>query len=148
MSKTSSKNFSRETILATGIDSSEMSEFSPAVLTMIADFFKTLAEVSRLQIVCSLKAGPRNVSQIIEATGLGQANVSKHLKILTQAGIVDRDPRGVTVVYTIVNPFVFTLCDLVCNSLTVQLQQQKQQLESIKAFQQKSNLCDFLEEVS
>jgi DNA-binding transcriptional ArsR family regulator len=138
MPKTSNKNFSRERILATGIDPREMSEFSPAVLTVIADFFKTLAEASRLQIFCSLKAGPRNVSQIIEATGLGQANVSKHLKILTQAGIVDRDQQGVTVVYSISNPFVFTLCDLVCNFLTLQLQQQKQQLESIKAFQKKS----------
>jgi DNA-binding transcriptional ArsR family regulator len=138
MSKTSSKNLSEEITVGPEIDACAMSEFSPAVLTMIADFFKTLSEVSRLQIICSLKDGSRNVSQIIEATGLGQANVSKHLKILTQAGIVDRDQQGVMVVYSIVNPFVFTLCDLVCNSLTVQLQQQKEQLESIRAFQQRS----------
>jgi DNA-binding transcriptional ArsR family regulator len=126
MSKTSSPELSPDW---------ELSELSPAVLAMIADFFKTLSEVSRLQIVVSLKNGPKNVSQIMEATGLGQANVSKHLKLLTQAGIVHREPQGVTVFYSIANPFVFKLCDLVCHSLAVQLQQQNQQLKSLKVFQ-------------
>jgi DNA-binding transcriptional ArsR family regulator len=74
------------------------------------------------------------VTQIIEATGLGQANVSKHLKLLTQAGIVNREQQGVSVVYSIANPFVFPLCDLVCDSLAAQLQQQNQHLESLKVF--------------
>lgn len=138
MSKTSNNLPTTQTILATKVDVCQMSEFSPSVLVMIADFFKTLSEVSRLHILCSLKAGPKNVSQIIEATNLGQANVSKHLKILTQAGIVNRSQQGVTVVYSIANPFVFTLCDLVCNSLTAQLEQQQNQLESLKAFQERS----------
>jgi DNA-binding transcriptional ArsR family regulator len=116
----------------------EVTNFSPALLAMIADFFKTLSEVSRLQIVCSLKTGPKNVTQIIEVTGLGQANVSKHLKLLTQAGIVHREPQGVSVIYSIANPFVFTLCDLVCNSLAAQLQKQNQHLESLKVFHQSS----------
>ncbi|GBF84707.1 transcriptional regulator, ArsR family [Aphanothece sacrum FPU3] len=111
-------------------------QLSPTVLTMIADFFKVLSEASRLQIVCSLKGGSKNVSQIIEITGLGQANVSKHLKLLTQAGIVTRTQQGVNVVYEIANPLVFPLCDLVCNSIMTQLQQQNQHLESLKMFQQ------------
>lgn len=114
----------------------EMSTFSPIVLAMIADFFKVLSEVSRLQIVCALKSGEKNVSQIIEMTGLGQANVSKHLKLLTQAGVVNRTQQGVNVVYEIANPLVFTLCDLVCHSIATQLQQKNQQLESLKMFQQ------------
>jgi DNA-binding transcriptional ArsR family regulator len=48
-------------------------------------------EKSRLQIVCCLKSGAKNVTEIIEVTDLGQANVSKHLKILTQTRIVGRD---------------------------------------------------------
>jgi DNA-binding transcriptional ArsR family regulator len=113
-----------------------MSQLSPTVLAMIADFFKVLSEASRLQIVCTLKGGSKNVSQIIEITGLGQANVSKHLKLLTQAGIVNRSQQGVNVVYEIANPLVFPLCDLVCNSIMTQLQQQNQHLESLKMFQQ------------
>ncbi|ACK70137.1 transcriptional regulator, ArsR family [Gloeothece citriformis PCC 7424] len=113
---------------------SEISPLSPSALTIIADFFKVLSEVSRLQIVCALKTGPKNVSQIIEITGLGQANVSKHLKLLTDARILSRTQQGVNVVYEITNPVIFPLCDLVCNSLTVQLQQQHQDLEHLKAF--------------
>jgi DNA-binding transcriptional ArsR family regulator len=133
MPKLTDSSLSIETTL---LGNEEISKLSPTVLAMIADFFKVLSEVSRLQIVCALKSGEKNVSQIIEMTGLGQANVSKHLKLLTQAGIVTRTQEGVNVFYAIANPLVFPLCDLVCNSIATQLQQQNQQLESLKMFQQ------------
>lgn len=108
-------------------------QLSPAALALMADFFKVLSEVSRLQIVCCLKSGAKNVTQIIEATGLGQANVSKHLKLLAQAGIVTRTQQGVSVYYEIANPLLFEVCDLVCESLVAQMQQQNQQLEQLRA---------------
>lgn len=113
-----------------------MSKLSPSALSLMADFFKVLSEVSRLQIMCSLRAGAKNVTEIIEETGLGQANVSKHLKILSQAGIVSRQQQGVNVFYQIANPLIFELCELVCDSLAVQIQQQAQQLEELTAIQQ------------
>lgn len=113
-----------------------LARLSPAALKLVAEFFKVLSESSRLQIVCALRSGPKNVSQIIEITGLGQANVSKHLKILAQAGVVIREQQGVCVFYQIVNPFVFDLCELVCNSLAMQIQQQAEQQEALNAFRQ------------
>lgn len=110
----------------------ELSQLSPSALGMIANFFKLLSEVTRLQIVCALKSGPKNVGQIIEITGLGQANVSKHLKLLTDARLLSRSQQGVNVVYEIANPVIFSLCDLVCDSLSLQLQQQHQDLEYLK----------------
>lgn len=110
-----------------------MSQLTPAALGMVAEFFKVLSEVSRLQIVCCLKAGAKNVTEIIEETGLGQANVSKHLKMLTQAGVVAREQRGVCVYYHIANPFLFDLCEMVCDGLLVQVEQQSQQLQSLSA---------------
>jgi DNA-binding transcriptional ArsR family regulator len=112
-----------------------MSKLSPLALNLIADFFKVLSEVSRLNIVCALRSGPKNVTQIIESTGLGQANVSKHLKILAQAGVVARNQQGINVYYQIANPFVFELCDLVCDSLSVKIEEQSQQLQQLKAIQ-------------
>lgn len=109
-----------------------LTEISPEALSTIAEFFKTLSEVSRLQIVCSLKQGEKNVSEIIESTELGQANVSKHLKILSQAGLVERRQQGVNVYYRIANPVVFSLCDLACDVLAVHLEQQSQSFESMK----------------
>nr|WP_204138560.1 metalloregulator ArsR/SmtB family transcription factor [Halomicronema sp. CCY15110] len=113
-----------------------LSKLSPAALQLVAEFFKVLSESSRLQIVCRLRNGPKNVSEIIELTGLGQANVSKHLKILAQAGIVTREQQGVCVFYQIANPFVFDLCELVCNSLAQQIQQQTAQQAALDEFRQ------------
>lgn len=113
-----------------------VSQLSPEALTLMADFFKVLSEVSRLQIVCCLKTGAKNVTQIIQGTGLGQANVSKHLKMLAQAGIVTRRQQGVNVYYQIANPFLFELCELVCDSLSVQIDQQNQQFEKLRALQE------------
>ncbi len=109
-----------------------MAEMPPAALDLVADFFKVLSETSRLNIVCCLRTGSKNVTEIIEKTGLGQANVSKHLKILAQAGVVARTQKGINVYYQIANPFVFELCDLVCNSLSIQIQQQHEQLAKIQ----------------
>ncbi|ESA34194.1 family transcriptional regulator [Leptolyngbya sp. Heron Island J] len=102
----------------------------------MAEFFKVLSEVSRLQIVCALKSGAKNVTEIIEITGLGQANVSKHLKMLTQAGVVSRRQEGVCVYYQIANPFLFELCDLVCNALSIQIEQQSQQFQQLGVMRQ------------
>ena len=113
-----------------------ISRLTPQALSLMADFFKVLSEVSRLQIVCALKSGAKNVTEIIEATGLGQANVSKHLKMLTQAGVVAREQRGVCVYYCIANPFLFELCDLVCEALTMQVEQQSQQIQQLSQLRQ------------
>lgn len=128
-------NLAEPVVFQNKTDECGISKLSPVALNLIADFFKVLSEVSRLHIVCSLRSGPKNVTQIIEATGLGQANVSKHLKILAQAGVVTRNQKGINVYYQIANPFVFELCDLVCDSLSVQIQQQSEQLQQIKAIQ-------------
>ncbi|MBD2136595.1 helix-turn-helix transcriptional regulator [Anabaena sp. FACHB-1237] len=109
---------------------------SPQVLTPIADYFKMLSEVSRLQVLCALKSGPRNVTEIVSITEMGQANVSKHLKLLTQAGIVSRQPQGSTVYYQIGDPIIFEICELVCNRLNVRLQEQTQQLEQLEVLRQ------------
>lgn len=113
-----------------------MAKMSPFALGLVADFFKVLSESSRLNIVCCLRTGEKNVTEIITITELGQANVSKHLKILAQAGIVSRSQKGINVYYQIANPFVFELCDLVCNSLSMQIEQQSQQLAHLKLLQQ------------
>jgi DNA-binding transcriptional ArsR family regulator len=109
---------------------------TPETLQLVADFFKVLSESSRLQIVCALKMGRKNVTEIIETTGLGQANVSKHLKILAQAGIVSRQQQGVCVYYQIASSFVFDLCELVCDSLLLQIQQQSEKMSHLGAFRQ------------
>ncbi|PSB17276.1 ArsR family transcriptional regulator [Phormidesmis priestleyi ULC007] len=108
----------------------------PSALAPVADYFKVLSELSRLQVLCSLKSGSKNVTEIMEETGLGQANVSKHLKILAQAGIVSRTPQGVSVYYEIAEPFIFDLCELVGDRLSVRLSEKSQQLKPLEGLRQ------------
>jgi DNA-binding transcriptional ArsR family regulator len=109
----------------------KIAQLSPTALNMMADFFKVLSETSRLQILCSLKTGAKNVTEITETSGLGQANVSKHLKLLAHAGIVSKRQEGACIYYQIANPFIFELCELVCDALSVQIQQQSQQFAQL-----------------
>ncbi|MDB9524663.1 metalloregulator ArsR/SmtB family transcription factor [Oscillatoria sp. CS-180] len=113
-----------------------MSQLSTAALAQVAEYFKVLSELSRLQVLCALKSDRKNVSEIMEITGLGQANVSKHLKILAQAGIVIRQPQGVNVYYGLADPLIFDLCELVCGRLETRLQEQSQQLQSLEELRQ------------
>ncbi|WP_373529465.1 ArsR/SmtB family transcription factor [Nostoc sp.] len=106
---------------------------TPQVLLPVADYFKVLSEVSRLQVLCCLKTGAKNVTEIIAATGLGQANVSKHLKLLVQAGMVTRHPEGINVYCQISDPMIFEICELVCDRLAIRLQEQTEQLEQLKS---------------
>ena len=92
-------------------------ELSDAALQMIADRFKVLSEPMRLKILHALWDGERTVGEIIATTGALQANISKHLGVLQQAGLVRRRKNGLNVYYRIVDETVFALCEVVCHSL-------------------------------
>lgn len=108
-------------------------------LAPVADYFKVLSEISRLQILSCLKTGPMNVSEIGEATGLGQANLSKHLKMLTEAEILSRHPQGVAVYYEIQDPMIFELCELVCDRLYQRMQQKAEKFKRLNTFSTSAN---------
>ena len=91
----------------------------------IAERFKALAEPSRLEILHSLKAGERTVSDLLEATGLGQANASKHLQVLFASGFVERRKDGVNTYYRLADADVFRLCELMCGRLEAEARNQR-----------------------
>jgi ArsR family transcriptional regulator len=91
-------------------------------LDLMADKFRMLADPTRLAILRTLMAGERNVSQVIDETGRNQANVSKHLKMLAEAGLVARRKEGLQVFYKLTDPLVERLCKLVCDTIVEQAQ--------------------------
>ena len=93
------------------------SPISSEALDLIATRFKLLAEPMRLRILHVLQDGERSVTAIVELTGANQANISKHLGVLARAEMVGRRKTGQTVYYSISDPVVFELCELVCNNL-------------------------------
>lgn len=65
---------------------------------------RVLGEPNRLRILCGLGLECRPVTDIIEATGLGQTNVSFHLRILREAGFVRAERRGPFIYYCLADP--------------------------------------------
>lgn len=104
-------------------------ELSEAALVMIAERFKVLAEPMRLKILHALWDDERTVGEIIDAVGGLQANVSKHLGVLQQAGLVSRRKDGLRVFYRIADPTVFDICEVVCESLHDRLSQQIDEIQ-------------------
>jgi len=90
---------------------------TPEVLDLVAARFKGLAEPTRLRILSTLRDGERTVSELVEETGLGQANVSKHLQLLHDLRFVARRREGLYTVYRLADEDVFALCDIVCGRL-------------------------------
>jgi DNA-binding transcriptional ArsR family regulator len=86
-------------------------------LQQVANRFKILSEPIRLRILHTLQAGEKSVTELTEAVETSQPNVSKHLKILQDAGVVNRQQQGNTVYYSIADYSIFSLCETVCNSL-------------------------------
>jgi DNA-binding transcriptional ArsR family regulator len=88
-----------------------------AFLDLMAEKFRMLADPTRLAILRALMDGERNVTQVVEATGRNQANVSKHLKLLNEAGLVARRKEGLQAFYRLDDPLVERLCKLVCETI-------------------------------
>lgn len=91
-------------------------------LDLIATRFKVLSEPLRLRILNTLQEGEKSVTELTELVEASQPNVSKHLKILQEAGILRREQNGNAVYYSIADESIFDLCELVCNSLQKRLE--------------------------
>jgi DNA-binding transcriptional ArsR family regulator len=96
----------------------------------LAEYFKVFSEPNRLTVLEALRDGSRNVTAVVEATGLSQALVSKHLKLLTIAGVVRRRPEGSLVYYEVIDPQVF---QLLAQAETLLLDARRQQLDALAA---------------
>lgn len=75
-------------------------------LALTAKLFRGFADASRLSILQSLRDGPRAVGEVVEATGLGQSNVSNHLRCLADCGLVRGERDGRYVRYELSDPRV------------------------------------------
>lgn len=76
-----------------------------------------LSDPMRLQILHALNRGEMSVMEIVGATGASQPNVSKHMRLLQDAGLVTRRQQGNSAYYRIADESIFEMCDVVCDSL-------------------------------
>ena len=90
---------------------------TPRTMELVADRFRALGEPARLAILQSLRRGERCVSEIEAQTGLNQANLSRHLRVLSSTGMVRRRKDGLFVYYALADANVLRLCELMCDRL-------------------------------
>lgn len=92
---------------------------TPEQLEGIAALFKVLGEPMRLRILQAVCHGPLSVGEIVAAADSTQANVSKHLALLTAAGILQREKDGQRVLYEVKDQLAVKLCELVRAQLDI-----------------------------
>src|SRR5262245_66273422 len=89
---------------------------------LVARRFRLLAEPMRIRLLDRLREGEATVGELSTSLAASQQNVSKHLGVLADAGLVGRRKQGNHVYYRIVDESVFALCEQVCDAAQQQLQ--------------------------
>ena len=104
-----------------------------ALVELIAQRFRIIGEPMRIRLLDALRDGPMTINELTEALGASQQNVSKHIGVLAQAGIVGREKDGTRVRCFIADATVFELCELVCGGLRQQVAELDQLLSGAQA---------------
>jgi DNA-binding transcriptional ArsR family regulator len=101
------------------------------LVELIARRFRVLGEPMRIKLLDRLRAGEASVNELSEALDASQQNVSKHLSVLADVGILGRRKEGTYVYYRIIDEGVFALCDEVCGSVQQQLRALNEIVEGV-----------------
>ena len=109
-------------ILGSEMSRKRKAKLPEGALDLVAERFKILSEPMRLRLIYSLMDGERSVTQLVEETGSLQANVSKHLGMMLDAGVVGRRKEGLRAYYRVADDSIYELCDLVCGSIQDRLE--------------------------
>ena len=107
-----------------------MENLDDRAIEQVAAFFSAFAVPMRLKILNALRHGERNVGDLAATLGSGQANMSKHLRLLAEAGLIEKSTRGTSAFYRIADPRIYHLCDLVCTQVGRRLDKQAEARES------------------
>ena len=91
------------------------------LVELIARRFRAIGEPFRIRLLDALREGEATVGDLSEALDASQQNISKHLAVLADTGILGRRKDGNRVYYRIVDDGVLTLCEDVCGSVQQQL---------------------------
>ena len=98
----------------------------PEVVQQVAEYFSVLSEPMRLRILNLLRDGEKCVQELVDDTQTSQANVSKHLKVMLQAGILRRRTEGTSAYYSVSDDLIFDLCGMVCDRIASRIEEQAQ----------------------
>ena len=90
---------------------------------MHAEVCRIFTSPKRLEIIDLLRNGEMAVGEMAEVSGYGQANISQHLSILRQYGVVNTRHEGTTVFYSMANPKILDAIDIMREVLIERLKE-------------------------
>jgi ArsR family transcriptional regulator, virulence genes transcriptional regulator len=108
----------------------------PIIFNLQAELCHSLSQPARLQILHFLFEGPKNVGDIARLTGLGQSTVSRHLAILKQNGVVLSQRQGREILYSIANPKIIKVCNLMREVLSEQIAERSKRVSDSNGWSQ------------
>jgi DNA-binding transcriptional ArsR family regulator len=106
------------------VQRNESPEMTWEALQLVAVRFRALGEPLRLRILQNLEHGEMSVTVLAAKIGSTQPNISQHLKVLQDAGLIKRRQVGTSALYSIADEMVFELCEMVCSRLRDRLEAQ------------------------
>ena len=101
----------------------EKPKIDMTIYNMQAGISKTLANPIRLALLHTLRDGEKSVNELIDVLGISQSNISQHLAIMRQVGIVKTRKQATNIFYSVTNPKINQACDMVREVLIDQLSQ-------------------------
>src|SRR4030043_680955 len=104
----------------------EKSKIDMTIYNLQAEISKTLANPIRLAILHSLRDGEKSVNDLTGILGISQSNLSQHLAIMRQKGILETRKQGTNIFYSVTNPKINQACDTVREVLLDQLRQRQE----------------------
>src|SRR5512143_3805521 len=119
--------YSKEQVMA------EKAKIDMTVYELQAEITKTLANPIRLAILHSLRDGEKTVNELAEILGLHQSNLSQHLALLRQRGIVKTRKKGSNVFYSVFDPKINEACNIVHEVLLGQLRKKQELAQNYPA---------------
>jgi DNA-binding transcriptional ArsR family regulator len=99
-------------------------DLSGDALELVVARFRAMGDPLRLKILQRLESGDCNVSTLTFELGSTQSNISRHLKVLQDAGLVKRRQQGINAYYSIADEMVFELCEITCSRVRARLEAQ------------------------
>ena len=111
----------------------EKPKIDMTIYNLQAGISKTLANPTRLAILHTLRDGEKSVTELVNILGISQSNLSQHLAIMRQMGIVKTRKQGTTIFYSVTNKKINRACDMVREVLLDQLKHGQQLAGSLSA---------------
>jgi ArsR family transcriptional regulator, virulence genes transcriptional regulator len=104
----------------------EKTKIDMTIYNLQAGISKTLANPIRLAILHTLEEGEKSVNELTDILGISQSNISQHLAIMRQVGIVKTRKQATNIFYSVTNPKINQACDIVREVLIDQLNQKQE----------------------